>query len=174
MKKIDLGCGDSKRDEESIGVDILSCKGVDVVCDINKGLPFNNNDIDEVYTRHFFEHVDNLFFIMKEVYRVLKPNGRLIVKVPHFAAPTGYSDLTHKRFFGIYSFQCFDPDHPKHSYHQVGDVKFKLIEARYSFHYGFLSKLFEFIFNRMQAKYERYLCYIFPPYDIKFILKPVK
>ncbi|MFA6428755.1 MAG: class I SAM-dependent methyltransferase [Candidatus Buchananbacteria bacterium] len=174
MKKIDLGCGYSKRDKESLGVDIVALPGVDVVCDINQGLPFADNEIDEVYSRHFLEHVDDIFFVMKEIYRVIKPDGRVIIKVPYFATPTAYSDLTHRRFFGIYSFQCFDPNHAKHDYHQVGDTKFKLVEVKYSFHYGFLSRLFEFVFNKIQNKYERYLCYFFPAYDLRFTLKPVK
>lgn len=174
MKKIDLGCGPSKRDKDSLGVDLVAWPGVDVVCDINQGLPFKDNEIDEVYSRHTLEHVDDIFFVMKEIYRILKPTGNLIIKVPHFSCPTGYSDLTHKRFFGIYSFQCFDPNHAKHNYNEVGGVKYKLISTRLSFHYGPLSKFFEYIFNKIQAKYERYFCYLFPAYDIKFILKPIK
>ncbi len=173
-KKIDLGCGWSKRDAESIGVDWVAGPGVDVVCDINHGLPFADNEVDEVYSRHTFEHVNDIFFVMKEIYRIIKPIGTLIIKVPHFSAPTGYSDLTHKRFFGIYSFQCFDPGHKKHNYAEVGESKFELVSARLSFHYGPLSKFFEWLFNKYQAKYERYLCYMFPAYDIKFVLKPIK
>lgn len=173
-KKIDLGCGLSKRDSESIGVDWVKLPGVDVLADINKILPFEENEIDEVYSRHTFEHVDDIFFVMNEVYRIIKPEGKVIIKVPHFSCPTAYSDLTHKRFFGIYSFQCFDPKSAKHNYSEVGQSKFKLESARLSFHYGPLSKLFECFFNKFQAKYERYFCYIFPAYDIKFILRPLK
>jgi len=36
MKKIDLGCGNAKRDKESIGVDAVKLPGVDFVCDIDK------------------------------------------------------------------------------------------------------------------------------------------
>lgn len=177
MKKIDLGCGVSKRDKESIGVDIVKLPGVDIVCDIEKELPFKNNEIDEVYSRHTLEHVENLFGLMQEIYRILKPNCKLIIKVPYFAAPTSYSDPTHKRFFGIYSFQCFDPRNAKYNYHQVNGAKFKLENVKYSFHYGFLSKFFEYIFNKnkaIQAKYERYLCYLIPAYDLKFVLRPIK
>lgn len=174
MKKIDLGCGISKRDSESIGVDIVKLPGVDIVCDIENGLPFKDNEIDEIYTRHFLEHIDNFFFVMQEVYRIIKPEGRVIIKVPHFASPTNYSDPTHKRFFGLYSFQCFDPKSAKYNYHQVGEAKFKMESVYYSFHYGTLSKLFELVFNKIQARYERYLCYIFPAYDLKFILRPIK
>jgi ubiquinone/menaquinone biosynthesis C-methylase UbiE len=178
MKKIDLGCGKAKRDKESIGVDAVKLPGVDFVCDIdNEKLPFNDNEIDEVYSRHLFEHLENFFFVMKEVHRILKPEGQLVLKVPYFAAPTSYSDPTHKRFFGIYSFQCFDPTSGKYSYREVENTKFELISVRYSFHYGFLSKFFEKVFNKnekIQAKYERFLCYFIPAYDLKFILKPIK
>ena len=36
MKKIDIGCGISKRDHESIGLDIVSLPGVDVICNIER------------------------------------------------------------------------------------------------------------------------------------------
>lgn len=173
-KKLDLGCGQSKRDAESIGVDWVQLPGVDVVADINKTLPFANDSIDEIYTRHTLEHVEDIFFVMNEIYRLIKPEGQVIIKVPHFACPTAYSDLTHKRFFGIYSFQCFDPSHAKNNYSEVGKAKFKLISAKLSFHYGPLSNFFAWLFNKFPAKYERYFCYIFPAYDIKFILRPVK
>lgn len=60
--------------------------GQEIVRDVLKGLPFDSNKFDEVYTHHFLEHIatgEDLFFVISEVYRVLKPRGKLIAVVPH-------------------------------------------------------------------------------------------
>jgi hypothetical protein len=46
--RIDLGCGPNKKDGY-FGVDMLPLKGVDLVTDLEKGLPFiPDNSVDEV------------------------------------------------------------------------------------------------------------------------------
>lgn len=110
MKIIDVGCGKHKS-PGSVGIDKIGLPEVDIVCDVEReGLPFKDNSIDMVYSRHFLEHVKNFEFVMREVYRVLKPKGKANIVVPHFSNPLGYSDPTHKRFFGYYTFDYFCPE----------------------------------------------------------------
>ena len=105
--KIDLGCGPNKK-EGYKGVDILPLQGVDFVVDLEKGLSFlKDNEVDEYYSAHFLEHVVNLDFLLSEIHRTLKPGGICEIRVPHFSNPFYYSDYTHKRFFGLYSFDYF-------------------------------------------------------------------
>jgi len=44
---------------------------------INKGLPFEDNSISNIYSSHFIEHLtfSEAKFYFREAYRVLKPNG---------------------------------------------------------------------------------------------------
>ncbi len=102
-----LGCGEKKH-SGAIGVDCRDLPQVDVVTDLEEGLPFlGDNSVDEIIAEHVLEHIDNFEGLMREIVRVLKPGGVCSVAVPHFANPYGYSDYTHKRFFGLYTFYYF-------------------------------------------------------------------
>lgn len=52
--------------------------------DLRNGIPFDNNTFDVVYSSHFLEHIDrdSVSLVLKECYRVLKPNGTIRVVVP--------------------------------------------------------------------------------------------
>ena len=76
--KIDLGCGNRKRNNfpDFIGVDAYPYSGVDIVRDVEKqGLPFGDCTVDFIYASHFMEHINNLIFVMEEIWRVLKRKG---------------------------------------------------------------------------------------------------
>ncbi|MFC2010543.1 class I SAM-dependent methyltransferase [Chloroflexota bacterium] len=45
-------------------------------------LPFQNNTIDIVTAFQLVEHIEDLSHLLKEVYRILKPNGYLFVTTP--------------------------------------------------------------------------------------------
>lgn len=104
---IDLGCGSGTK-PENIGLDVLPLSGVDYIADLEAGLSFiKDNTVDEYITSHFLEHVQNFELLMSEIYRTLKPGGVIRIIVPHFSNPYYYSDYTHKRFFGLYTFDYF-------------------------------------------------------------------
>jgi SAM-dependent methyltransferase len=77
-----------------IGVDIekpLKPANYDkiIVADLEQDrLPFKANSFDTVIAADFLEHVQNVGNIMKEIHRVLKPKGRLIVSIPNPYNPT--------------------------------------------------------------------------------------
>ena len=101
---LDIGCGPAKK-EGFLGIDKLELPGVDYVADLESGLGFlPDNSVDEIYTSNFIEHIDNLELFMKECHRALKPGAEIRIYVPHFSNPWFYSDYTHKRFFGLYTF----------------------------------------------------------------------
>lgn len=185
--KIDIGCGPNKKPGFK-GIDILPLPGVDFVVDLEKGFSFlKDNSVDEYYTAHFLEHVDNFELVMSEIYRTLKPGGICTVFVPHFSNPYYYSDYTHKRFFGLYSFDYFSPFETGFrrkvpSYNS--SIKFEIIERKLilkspSFFITNLIKkyLWNRIFNSgryFQAVYEEYFTKIVSCYELKFVLKVVK
>ena len=104
---VELGCG-SKKKPRRIGVDCVDLPEVDVVTDLEEGLSFlPDASVDEIHAEHVFEHLENFEGMMREVCRVLKPGGTCRVRVPHFSNPYAYSDPTHKRFFGLYTFEYF-------------------------------------------------------------------
>lgn len=104
---LDLGCGLNKV-SGAIGIDYMALEGVDIIHDLSQPLSFvENESVDEVHSRHVLEHMDGIEEIMSEVQRILKKGGKFVVTVPHFSNPYYYSDYTHKRFFGLYSFDYF-------------------------------------------------------------------
>ena len=58
---------------------------------------------------HFIEHVNDLSGLMIQAARVLRPGGEFRATAPHFSNPYFYSDPTHRRFFGLYTF-CYLAD----------------------------------------------------------------
>ncbi len=55
-----------------------------VQCDLNQGiLPFKDNDFDTILFSHCLEHIEMPNRIIKEVFRILKSGGTLIVGVPN-------------------------------------------------------------------------------------------
>lgn len=56
-----------------------------IVGSIEERLPFKNNSFDTVFWGDNIEHVLSISSIMKEIHRVLKPGGRLILSTPNQA-----------------------------------------------------------------------------------------
>lgn len=104
---LELGCGSRKLHIDSIGIDLLNSDAVDLVGDIFDVLSqFPDKSVKLVTSHHFLEHVEDFFGLMKELARVLENNGVIDFNVPHFSNPYFYSDITHRRFFGLYTF-CY-------------------------------------------------------------------
>ena len=99
MKKINLGSG-TKYKKGYINLDIQSKLCPDIVCDIDKGLPFEDNSIDEVYSEHLLEHVKDIFFVTDEIKRVLKVGGKLKSRVPHFSSLSAFYYQHNRTFRG--------------------------------------------------------------------------
>jgi SAM-dependent methyltransferase len=108
--RINLGVGRRPRDGY-YGLDWIEMPGVDVVADLNEPLSeFPNNSVEAIYTHHTVEHVVNFLSLIKEIHRVVIPDGRVEIVAPHFSNPYGYSDPTHVRFFGLYTFYYFSDE----------------------------------------------------------------
>ena len=108
---LELGCGGYKRNKDAVGIDVIDHNCVDIVGDVYDVLrKISNNSVSAVYSYHFFEHVEDLGALMKELTRVIKEDGLLVVVTPHFSNPYFCSDYTHKNQFGLYSFSYLSSD----------------------------------------------------------------
>jgi len=182
---LELGCGKTKEDGR-IGIDKLDLSNVDIVADIENGLPFlPDNSVDEIHSKSLFEHIDNFENLMKEIVRVLKKGGKACLFVPHFSNPYYYSDYTHKRFFGLYTFHYFVEEKyqlTRKVPNFYTDIRIKIISQRLIFFSPFKSrnlfkKLLGLLFNlrsSIQEFYEENLCYIFPCYYMEIVFTPDK
>ena len=107
LLRIDLGCGQRPK-AGYYGLDHLEMPGVDIVAELNEPLSaLPDNSVSEVHSFHVLEHVTNLIPLLRELHRVVVPDGKLELVVPHFSNPYGFSDPTHVRFFGAYTFHYF-------------------------------------------------------------------
>jgi SAM-dependent methyltransferase len=182
---VELGCGPKKK-AGAIGIDIVDLPNVDIVADMEDGLGFlPDNSVDQIHCRSVLEHIENFEFLIREIVRVLKKQGKACVFVPHFSNPHYYSDYTHKRFFGLYTFYYFvnreqQPRRKVPSYYT--DIRINIISQRLVFKSNFrlihqIKKILGFIVNShrfTQEYYEENLCYLFPCRGIEIIFTPCK
>ena len=129
--KLILGSGPGyKKQEGQIGIDYIKDFNPDIVRDIRKGLPFDDDKFENVNCEHTLEHIqvnEDFIFIMNEIYRVLKPGGILYIEVPHKDATSAYESIEHTRFFTNQSFVNFyDNPYAK----EMGYPLFNIIDNR--------------------------------------------
>lgn len=61
--------------------------GINAICaDIEKGLPFHSNYFDLVVANQIIEHVHNVDFFIKEIKRVTKPGGYLLISTENLSS----------------------------------------------------------------------------------------
>ena len=83
--KLNLGCGSKLRDGY---VNVDKFGEPDVLCDLSIfPWPWTDGSVDEVFSEHFLEHVENFECVILEIHRILKPGGVIWFKVPHYRTP---------------------------------------------------------------------------------------
>jgi 2-polyprenyl-3-methyl-5-hydroxy-6-metoxy-1,4-benzoquinol methylase len=117
-KGLDIGCGNGKfiRDMNSLGwqfegvefnenaVDICSKAGLKVFHGDLHAAAFSDNIFNLVTARHVIEHIPDPTTFMREIARILKKGGRLVIKTPN-------SKALGRQWFGTY---WFANDVPRH------------------------------------------------------------
>lgn len=108
---LNLGCGNriaqTNDKQRWLNVDQFPNDGVNLVANLEEGLPFKNESIHYIDLRHVLEHIDNYMDLLMECYRVLIPGGVLHVTVPHADCRAAKADPTHKHHFVEESFYHF-------------------------------------------------------------------
>lgn len=109
-KRLNLGCG---RDSLPgwINLDSVMLPGVDIVADLEacaaQPLPFADSSIDEFLLSHVLEHIHNTLSLMQELWRIAKPDARMVIRVPHGGSDDAWEDPTHVRSYFANSFGYF-------------------------------------------------------------------
>src|SRR3989344_1942625 len=84
--------------EKFIRVDINKKSEPDVIADLNEPLPFSNNFADVIFLFNVIYILENPGIVLKEIYRVLKPGGKLFITSPFIfneaKEPTDYWRFT--------------------------------------------------------------------------------
>lgn len=171
-KRLNLGCGRNIK-KDCVNLDSVSLPGVDIVHDIEKlPLPFGDEEFDEILCENVLEHIEYIP-ILKDLRRILKPGGRLRIRVPHFSSRNNYVDPTHKKRFSVSTFEFFveDSDHGKDYYF---DFHFsKIVSRKIKFYKKGIfwpNRIVEPLINlgpRIQWWYEStYMCRLIPANDV--------
>ncbi|MDN3512442.1 MAG: class I SAM-dependent methyltransferase [Candidatus Jettenia sp.] len=90
---------EGKGDGRGLQTDKFDVKGIDIVCDI-KQIPVPDERYDNILCSEVLEHIENPLEGIKEMKRILKPGGKVIITVPgtsllHFSPYhyyTGFKD----------------------------------------------------------------------------------
>jgi SAM-dependent methyltransferase len=178
--RVNLGCGD-QRLHGYIGLDILKRAGTDVICDLNVSIPLASSSVEHIQATSLLEHIDQFEQLLKEVFRVLGPDGTFYVTVPHWTNPLYYSDYSHRRFFGLATFDYFaNPE--DQAYRKVPvytEIRFQAVSTRLIFWSPFRllywpMKGFQLLVNcgtAPQLFYEYHLSSLVPCYAIEYVLR---
>jgi len=118
MRILDLGCGPNKISPDAIGIDWYPFDGVDIVRDLKRGLPFDDDSVVSCIIHHSLEHFAgaDLIFLIEEMIRVTQEGGTILVTVPDATSPNRYKDPTHlERDWSAESFDMWKVRDDKYS-----------------------------------------------------------
>ena len=122
--KLNLGCGRDYR-KGYVNLDISDSVGADVVYDMQRGIPFDENYFDEVLVNNSLTQIrdgEKFVYVMNEIHRVC--NGDIYIRVPNAKHICAFQDPMDCRRFTKESFTYMEGGHRR--YEQYGK------------HYGFL------------------------------------
>ncbi len=177
---VEIGCGPKKK-PGSIGVDAIELAGVDVVADVNQGLGFlPDASVDRIETVHTFEHLSEIETVIREVVRVLRPDGECHITVPHFSNPHYYSDYTHRTPWGLYSMGYFCKEgwpYRRKVPSFYNDIGVRIVSQKVRFTSEFsviriLKKVVQAVVNSgktMQEVWEENLCWQLPASELRIV-----
>lgn len=120
--KLNLGCGDKKIDGF---VNVDKYGDPDLQVDLRAfPWPWEDNSIEAIYSRGYFEHAPEFMRTWREAHRVLKPGGSLTLIVPNWRNPQAPWPEQHLHQFSIYTFKYhlmydFDYSGGKHLFDTV-------------------------------------------------------
>lgn len=185
---LEIGCGESRARPGFVTIDMRDLPSVDLVGDARTILSqLADNTVTAIHTSHFLEHVDDVTGFVAELVRVSRTGATWEVIVPHFSNPWYYSDVTHKGFFGLYSFSYLAHDKVGYTRQVPGYVRLpglELVRVKLTFASlrqwpvrHFLRKAWQILVNLSpwtQEFYEDCFTGIVPCYQLTYHLKVAK
>ncbi len=105
--RLNVGCGRNIIDGW-INLDVMPLPGIDIVADLEDcaatPLPFENESVDEFLLSHVIEHIHHPLPLMQELWRIAKPEAKMVIRVPHGGSDDAWEDPTHVRAYFTNSF----------------------------------------------------------------------
>jgi SAM-dependent methyltransferase len=103
LLKVDLGGGLFPR-EGYLTIDI---EGSEIICDLNEGIPLEDNSVGVINASHLIEHLRDPLKTMREIHRVLAHGGWAFIEVPSTDGRGAWQDPTHVSFWNENSFHYY-------------------------------------------------------------------
>jgi SAM-dependent methyltransferase len=119
-RALDIGCRDGywsdrlkEKNYSVIALDLEPQYEGAITCNVEDGLPFDDESFDIVWCTEVIEHVYKPEFLLQEVDRILKPGGTAVLTTPNSAwwfyplvklwgwTPKKLQNPDHKQFFDI-------------------------------------------------------------------------
>jgi len=109
---LNLGCGNKPIDGAVNHDRIQHRKFVDIAWDLNEmPWPWEDESFDVIVAHAVFEHlIPDLVQTLNECWRILRPGGKVRLKLPLWNSDISRRDPTHRWFFSTGSLDQFDPD----------------------------------------------------------------
>ena len=150
-KILDVGCGNNKT-KGAIGIDVSLQTQADVICNlINLIIPFKDNIFDIIICKQIIEHLPEVEKFLKELYRMGKNCGKVIIETPHFSSYMSYGDYKHCHRFSYFTLDYL-----------TKKIGFKIIKKDITFHRAFRRYGINWLANKFPLSYERFWAFIFP------------
>lgn len=109
--RLDVGCGGNKQ-TGFVGLDVRPLPGVDIVHDVEQvPYPIPSEVCTHILLSHLIEHMcpKRVFGIMNELWRIMKPEGQLMISSPYGGSKGFWQDPTHTHGWNENTALYFDP-----------------------------------------------------------------
>lgn len=103
--RLHLGCG-NQRIEGFVNCDLYPGPSVDHAFNVCHKWPFQDDSAEAIYASHLLEHLPDPKAFFAEAWRVLRPDGEMMLRVPYGGHKAAWWDLEHLRPWHAETF-CF-------------------------------------------------------------------
>lgn len=103
-----------------------------ITCDkanINQNLPYEGNTFDIACSIEVMEHIENQFDYVRELYRILKSNGRAIITTPNILNANSRLKFLHSGFWLLFDPLPLKSGDPVHLSGHINPVSFYFMAA---------------------------------------------
>lgn len=169
---LEIGCG-KKKMPNAFGIDIENHPDVDLVTDLNQGIPLEDDKFDAITSNQVLEHIQNLNILMRDSYRVLRKGGIFVASVPYFRSSWAVVDPTHVRFFSLTTMDYYVEGKLQHDLHKFIYPGFSTVEVYVNLLTGqrLLGAPIRALATRYPNRFENSaLSFLYPFQDLTFVL----
>jgi SAM-dependent methyltransferase len=167
---LDVGCGSAKI-PGAVGLDISADTDADIVHDLNVfPYPLADSSFEHVVMQDVIEHVQEPVRVIEELHRILRPNGRLQLRTPHFSSALAYGDPTHVHYYSAMAIRSLaSPRFEHYTY-----ARFRIVHVTLDLWLPWRVSGIERLANRFPDAYEKYFAFRFPAMNIRAELAAIK